>query len=229
MGSAPKLTFKLLEYHEKVPPSNPGDLELMERVLNKFKVRRMSAILQQLKVGKPGGVTREGKAALVVKHVPRDELLKLFDSSDEPQEPNTQKVNTPSSASSGGTHCTCQSMQILSHGPRRASSRWWVALRAMVTYRKYRQHMRGKIYRNKSPNPSPTTCGPRCGKTCSGNPWCCDTGYVSESSPPQRWSSGACWMCRNLPNPKRPEAPLAAEESDNTRRTSLRPQSSSIA
>ena len=35
---------KILEYHEKVPPSNPDDLDLMERVLNKFKVGRMSSI-----------------------------------------------------------------------------------------------------------------------------------------------------------------------------------------
>ena len=33
---------KLLEYHEKVPPSNPGDLDLMEKVLNKFKVGMMN-------------------------------------------------------------------------------------------------------------------------------------------------------------------------------------------
>ena len=70
---------KLLEYHEKVPPSNPDDLDLMENVLNKFKVGRMNAILQQFNVERPVGVKREGKAILIVKNVPRSELLKLLE------------------------------------------------------------------------------------------------------------------------------------------------------
>ena len=82
---------KLLEYHEKVPPSNPDDLGLMERVLANFKVRRMNAILQQFNVERPKGVKREGKAALIVKSVPRGDLLNLFEAPADPEEPKKKK------------------------------------------------------------------------------------------------------------------------------------------
>ena len=72
----------LLEHHERVPPSNPDDLELMERVLNRFKVGRMNAILQEFKIERPAGVKREGKAALIVKTVPREQLVKLIASTE---------------------------------------------------------------------------------------------------------------------------------------------------
>ena len=66
----------------------------MERVLNKFKVGRMNGILQQFNVERPAGVKREGKAALIVKSVPRDQLLKLFDSPEEQEEPKTKRVKS---------------------------------------------------------------------------------------------------------------------------------------
>ena len=59
-------TDKIIEYHEKVPPSNPDDLALMEKVLNKFKVGRMNTLLKQFQVDRPAGVKREGKASLIV-------------------------------------------------------------------------------------------------------------------------------------------------------------------
>ena len=98
---------KLLEYHEKVPPSNPGDLDLMEKVLNKFKVGMMNGILQQFEIERPAGVKREGKAALIVKHVPRTELLKLL-----VEEPPTSSAssNEPARGTTSGaptTHATC--------------------------------------------------------------------------------------------------------------------------
>ena len=73
---------KLLEHHEKIPPSSPDDLDLMERVLNRFKVGRMNAILQEFNIERPAGLKREGKAALIVKTIPRDRLLNLFESAD---------------------------------------------------------------------------------------------------------------------------------------------------
>lgn len=39
---------KLLDYHEKEPPSNPGDLDLMAKVLSTFKVQRMNQILKNI-------------------------------------------------------------------------------------------------------------------------------------------------------------------------------------
>ena len=47
----------------------------------------MNSILQQFNVERPAGVKREGKAALIVKSVPRDQLIKLFESPDEHEEP----------------------------------------------------------------------------------------------------------------------------------------------
>ena len=88
---------KLLEYHEKVPPSNPGDLDLMEKVLNKFKVGMMNDILQQFKIDRPAGVKREGKAALIVKNVPRTDLLKLLE---ERPSPSMGTMETASASSS---------------------------------------------------------------------------------------------------------------------------------
>jgi hypothetical protein len=70
---------KIREYHEKAPPSNPGDLELMEKVLNKFKVGRMNNILKQFNVDRPAGVKREGKAALIVKNIARSQLVELLE------------------------------------------------------------------------------------------------------------------------------------------------------
>ena len=88
---------KLLEYHEKVPPSNPGDLDLMEKVLNQFKVGMMNDILQQFKIDRPAGVKREGKAALIVKNVPRTDLLKLLE---ERPSPSMGAMETASASSS---------------------------------------------------------------------------------------------------------------------------------
>ena len=47
---------RLLEYHEKAPPSTaPGDLQLMARVLKEVKVARMNAILKDLHIPRPRG------------------------------------------------------------------------------------------------------------------------------------------------------------------------------
>ncbi len=54
----------------------------------------MNGILQQFNVERPAGVKREGKAALIVKSVPRDQLLKLFDSPEEQEEPKTKNAKT---------------------------------------------------------------------------------------------------------------------------------------
>jgi hypothetical protein len=72
---------KLLDYHEKAPPSNPSDLDLMAKVLNRFKVARMNEILKKYHVDRPAGVKKEGKAALIVKHVPSTQLLQLLEES----------------------------------------------------------------------------------------------------------------------------------------------------
>ena len=72
---------KLLDYHEKAPPSNPSDLDLMAKVLNRFKVARMNEILKKYHVDRPAGVKKEGKAALIVKHVPSSQLLQLLEES----------------------------------------------------------------------------------------------------------------------------------------------------
>ena len=72
---------KLLDYHEKAPLSNPSDLDLMAKVLNRFKVARMNDILKQYHVDRPAGVKKEGKAALIVKHVPSTQLLQLLEES----------------------------------------------------------------------------------------------------------------------------------------------------
>ena len=93
---------KVLEFHERVPPSNPGDLDLMAKVLNKCRVRRMNQILQDFNVKRPGGVKREGKAALIVKHVPREQLLKLLDAPDGHGERPAN--STPSSSSGSQTN-----------------------------------------------------------------------------------------------------------------------------
>ena len=53
----------------------------MAKVLHQFKVARMNDILQQFRVHRPTGVKREGKASLIVKNVPRDQLLKLLEDS----------------------------------------------------------------------------------------------------------------------------------------------------
>jgi len=100
---------KICEYHEKVPPSNPDDLDLMERVLNKFKVRRMNAILQQFNVERPDGVKREGKAALIVKNIPREELLKLLEAPEDPPASSTSRQpGRGLHAFFGGTASTAQ-------------------------------------------------------------------------------------------------------------------------
>ena len=39
---------KLLDYYEKEPPSKPGDLDLMAKVLSTFKVQRMNQILLEI-------------------------------------------------------------------------------------------------------------------------------------------------------------------------------------
>ena len=86
---------KILEYHERVPPSNPEELDLMERVLKKFKVGRMDNILNQFNVERAAGVKRERKAALIVKNVPRDQLIKLFESPEEQEETKTKATGKP--------------------------------------------------------------------------------------------------------------------------------------
>ena len=72
---------QLLEQNEKAPPSNPSDLDPMAKVLNRFKVARMNDILKQYHCHRPVGVKKEDKAALIVKHVPRTQLLQLLEES----------------------------------------------------------------------------------------------------------------------------------------------------
>ena len=82
----------MLEYRDKVPPSNPDDLDLMVKVFNKYNVGRMNVILQQFDVDRPSGVKTEDNSSLVAKKFPRDQLLKLLES---PEEPKTKKGQKP--------------------------------------------------------------------------------------------------------------------------------------
>jgi hypothetical protein len=72
---------KLVEFHEMSPPTNTADLGLMAKVLNRFKVARMNEILKTYHVDRPAGVKKEGKAALIVKHVPNTQLFQLLEES----------------------------------------------------------------------------------------------------------------------------------------------------
>ena len=70
---------RLLEYHEKAPPSTaPDDLQLMARILKEVKVGRMNAILKDLRMHRPTGLKKEDKAALMLNKMPRDRLLRIL-------------------------------------------------------------------------------------------------------------------------------------------------------
>ena len=86
---------RLLEYHEKAPPSTaPDDLQLMARILKEVKVGRMNAILKDLRIPRPRGLKKEDKATLIVDTMPRDQLLRFL--AGPTQEPRR---------ASGSAHC----------------------------------------------------------------------------------------------------------------------------
>ena len=84
---------KVLDYHEKAPPkSQECDLELMARVQKMCNVGRMSAILKEFCNDHPAGLKLVDKAALLVRTVPRDRLLRIL--ADGSQEPRHQASQT---------------------------------------------------------------------------------------------------------------------------------------
>ena len=86
MDDMEKKLDKVLDYHEKADPkSQEGDLELMARVQKMCNVGRMSAILKEFCNDHPAGLKLVDKAALLVRAVPRDRLLRILaDGSQEP-------------------------------------------------------------------------------------------------------------------------------------------------
>ena len=85
---------KILAYQEKVSRPNLHGVDLMAKVYNKYNVGRMNTILQQFDVDRPSGVKKEGKASLIVKNIPCDQLLELLESPEEPKTKMAKRAKT---------------------------------------------------------------------------------------------------------------------------------------
>ena len=85
----------MLELHQTNAPPRLDELDVMELVSERFKVSRMTAVLDQFKIKRPRGLANKGKAKLIVNQVPREGLMKLLNEATLPPSRDGEATEEP--------------------------------------------------------------------------------------------------------------------------------------